>query len=119
MPAVAERSGVAKVGSGEERGATRMKRGAGGDCIAPEGGAVAVIREFLARLGDRRPTQAELRSIRPSLEALYERLMRVRSRGPAFRRVDFDRDIWRLMERIGKKSRPASGSSLGRAASFL
>ncbi len=96
-----------------------MNRGAEGDCSAPEGEAVAVIREFLDRLGERRPTQTELGSIRPSLETLYERLMRVRSRGPAFRRVDFDRDTWRLMERIGKKSRPASGSSFGRAASFL
>ena len=96
-----------------------MNRGAEGDCIAPDGGAVAVIREFLASLGECRPTQSELRKIRPSLEALYERLMRVRSLGRAFRRVDFDREIWRLMERIGKKSRPASGGSLGRAASFL
>ena len=94
-------------------------RGAGGDSDVAPADALVTVREFLDRVGDRRPTAEEIREIAPALEKLYERLVKLRSLAPAYRRVDLSDRIWELMARIGKKKLPPSRGSLGRAASFL
>lgn len=96
-----------------------MDRGAEGDRIAPETDAFTVVHDFMEKLGDRMPTADEIAGVRPALEALHEKLMRLRAMSPLFRRVDFSERIWKMMELVGKKPQPAPRSALGRAASFL
>ena len=96
-----------------------MKRGAEGDREAPDRDSFTVVRDFMDRMGNREPTAEELLTLRPALEELYEKLLRLRRMTAAFRSVDFSDSVWRLMKLIGKKPKPAPRSTLGRAASFL
>ncbi len=86
--------------------------------MAEERGAdsFVVVREFVGRLGDRRPEPWEVQQIAPALNEIYQRLMRVRAYAP---RVDLSEHMWRLMSMIGLRARPLGGSSLRNAASFL
>ena len=96
-----------------------MKRGAGGSTDAPGPNAFQAVHDYVDRIGKREPTAEELAEIRPALEELYAKLLRLRRMSASFRKVDFSDRIWSLMKRIGKKPLPGSGSAFGRAASFL
>lgn len=96
-----------------------MNRGAGGDGNAPAQDEFLAVRDLVEKIGNRQATSEEVESVRPALETLYAKLMRIRSLSPAFRRVDFSEEVWMLMRRIGKKVQPVPGSAIGRAASFL
>ena len=96
-----------------------MTMGAGGNADAPDADVFAVVRVFLERIGRREPTKEELQELQPALEALYEKVMRIRRLSPSFRRVDLSDQVWSLLRRIGVKPRPATGGAFGRAASFL
>ncbi len=88
-----------------------------------ESSSVEVVSRFLDTVvrEQRRPTLEELQSIRPALEELHAKLLKLRAMGPAFRGVDFSPELWALMRLIGKKAEPVGGDSVFRriAASFL
>ena len=85
--------------------------------------SVEAVSRFLETLvrEKRRPTLDELRSVRPALEELHGKLVKLRSMGPAFQGIDFSPELWALMRLIGKKAEPVGGDSVLRriAASFL
>lgn len=94
-------------------------RGTDGDGDGPGADAFVVVRDFLERLGDRAPNAEDVMPIRPALEVVYEKLMRLREISPAYRRLDLSDRLWSLMQMIGKKPQPAIRTAFGRAASFL
>jgi hypothetical protein len=85
-----------------------MERGAEG------GDAVGIVRGFLEGLGGRRPTRAEVLTIRRPLEDLYERVLRLRTSSPDLRDVDLGDDVKMLLQILKSK-----GGGLRSAASFL
>jgi hypothetical protein len=98
-----------------------MSRGDGGDIGDRDYSydlAFEVVRDFLERLGERRPKPGELREIRPALEALYRKLIRVRERSGNYGGVDFSPRVWALMKLVGKKPLRAR-RRMGRAAGLL
>lgn len=84
-----------------------------------EGGSDSfeVVKDFVMRLGDRKPQPEEVRPIAPALRDIYERLMRVRAVAPS---VDLSDRMWNLMELVGIRAKPARRlDGLRNAASFL
>ena len=75
-----------------------------------------VIKEFLTRVGNRKPNRDEIHEISGALRDVYERLMRVRTVSPA---IDLSDRMWMLMELAGIRKKPAGGISIRNAASFL
>ena len=94
-------------------------RGARGNSSGSDADSTVVVHDFLDRVGKRRPSDEEIGEIRPALESLYDRLVKIRSMSPAYRRVDLSDQVWGLLERIGKRRLPGTRGSIGRAASFL
>ncbi|HYF00105.1 MAG TPA: hypothetical protein VEJ18_14390 [Planctomycetota bacterium] len=86
--------------------------------MAVQGGkdSFEVVKEFLARVGDRRPGRDEVAEIAPALLDIYQRLMRVRVVAPT---VDLSERLWSLMEIVGIKAKPVRAASFRSAASFL
>lgn len=88
-----------------------------------ETSSVERVSSFLESLlrGRRRPSIEELETVRPALEDLHAKLMKLRAMGPSFRGVDFSPEVWALMRLIGKRAEPVGGDSVLRriAASFL
>lgn len=81
------------------------------------------VAQFLERVVQdrRRPSEEELQAVRPALEDLHAKLMRLRSYGPEYGKIDFSPEMWAVMRLIGKRAEPVGGESVLRriAASFL
>ena len=75
-----------------------------------------VIKEFLTRVGNRKPDRDEIHEISEALRDVYGRLMKVRTISPT---VDLSDRMWVLMELAGMRKRPVRGMSIRNAASFL
>ena len=93
------------------------------DLGAAEPSSVEKVSSFMETLcrEQRRPSLEELQEIRPALEELHAKLMKLRAMGPAFRGIDFSPELWALLRLVGKKAEPVGGDSVLRpiAASFL
>ncbi len=75
-----------------------------------------VVRNFLTGLEDRAPRKDDVQRIEDDLRNVYQRLLRVRMIVPA---VDLNERVWALMEMVGIRAKPAGGSMIRNAASFL
>ena len=73
--------------------------------MADSGGkdSFSVVKEFLARIGDRAPERTEIEEVSGALKDIYARLLRVRAVAPS---VDLSERMWAMMAQAGLRPVP-------------